>query len=244
MGTPAIPSAADRLEAVKLTDLIMSQIEADESLPVIGEDRAWLLAAEITELRDEAEDNERTWREALEALQAKQLELEKVVDHDLRLRVAAETVKDELLVKLSVQERAEARGREERDARLEQLQRALMGGADVSRDNATQIAKAAAACLPPSYYTGPDFEPHQWVVDAVVAGLAASTSSLVVADKRIAELEAGLQKLVGDRDAMHDRAMAAEEHLGAVTEGLRRERDLEVDRDTTLGLLQAAGHGG
>lgn len=86
MGTPAIPSAADRLEAVRLADLVLSQIEADEDLPVIGDNRAWLLAAEIVELRDEAEDNERTWREALEALQAKQLELEAGLKKKVRER--------------------------------------------------------------------------------------------------------------------------------------------------------------
>lgn len=137
MGTPAIPSEADRLEAVRLADLVLSQIEADEALPIIGDNRAWLLAAEITELRDEAEENERTWRETFEALQGRIL--------------IADTLKDELLVKLQVQERAEARGREERDA-------------------------------------------------------------------RILELEAGLKKLVGDRDAMHDRAMAAEGRLEKLIE--------------------------
>lgn len=38
----------------------------------------------------------------------------------------------------------------------------------MTRDEAVEIARAAAAAKPPSYYAEP-FAPHEWVVDAVLA---------------------------------------------------------------------------
>lgn len=39
------------------------------------------------------------------------------------------------------------------------------------REQAIEIAKRAAKAFPPSYYTGEDFEPHEWVVVAVADAL-------------------------------------------------------------------------
>jgi hypothetical protein len=47
----------------------------------------------------------------------------------------------------------------------------------MQREEAIAIAQAAAKANPPSYYSDP-FEPHAWVVDAV---LAAGESAMIVA---------------------------------------------------------------
>lgn len=52
------------------------------------------------------------------------------------------------------------------------------------RDRARMIAKGAAAVNPPKYYCA-DFEPHDWVVDAVTAALAESTADLVTVDREL-----------------------------------------------------------
>lgn len=57
-----------------------------------------------------------------------------------------------------------------RDAEDELLQRSTNPEVvrEFLRGKAVAIACAAAKANPPSYYTGEDFEPHAWVVDAIM----------------------------------------------------------------------------
>lgn len=61
----------------------------------------------------------------------------------------------------------------------------------MNRERATEIARAAAKAKPQSYYAEP-FEPHEWVVDAVMLGVVDATADLIAARDRQAELEAEL----------------------------------------------------
>lgn len=100
MGEPAELSTANRNEAHELADLIWDQITNDEAVPIINENRAWILAGEIRLLREETEDariaeltfengelkrqianGEAAWRETCAAVDARHAELDREVSH-------------------------------------------------------------------------------------------------------------------------------------------------------------------
>lgn len=57
----------------------------------------------------------------------------------------------------------------------------------MTREEAIEIARAAAKAKPQSYYAEP-FEPHEWVVDAILAASRTQAKALVAAAREIERL--------------------------------------------------------
>lgn len=113
MGQPADLSSNDRAVAHHLADLVWTQIENDETLPPIGDNRAWLLAGEIRLQRAELELANAAWSTTCEAVDARIAELEEQLAISEVNTTAIRRENAELLVKLQSVERSYARLREE-----------------------------------------------------------------------------------------------------------------------------------
>lgn len=66
----------------------------------------------------------------------------------------------------------------------------------LTREDAIEIARRCAKAKPQSYYAEP-FEPHEWVVDAILAGAGEYHEAAMRAET---ELEADLDEMTTERD--------------------------------------------
>jgi hypothetical protein len=107
-------------------------------------------------------------------------------------------------------------------------------GSDAPRARAVEIARGAAKAKPQSYYAEP-FEPHEWVVDAIVAAGTEARAEIVNLRGELGEARAELER---HRFSIAKLTPTESERnvIRWIREQLRESTDYDIRRDVGIEL--------